>query len=86
VLATQAFDIRIVEREEGWGKPYVKGEDSAILLDLFSPRRPSSADLKAVSQNLMHANLQVTDGVYGILSASDTRERIRALSRKGDRV
>ncbi len=37
-------------------------------------------DLKAVSQNLMHANLSITDGVYGILSADDTRERITRLT------
>jgi site-specific recombinase XerC len=40
------------------------------------------ADLKAVSQNLMHSNLSITDGVYGILSADDTRERIDRLTRK----
>jgi integrase len=37
------------------------------------------ADLKAVSQNLMHANLSITDGVYGILSGTDVQERIGAL-------
>jgi hypothetical protein len=36
-------------------------------------------DLKAVSQNLMHSNLSITDGVYGVLSKSDVRERISAL-------
>jgi len=37
------------------------------------------AALKAVSQNLMHSNLSITDGVYGILSEIDTRERILGL-------
>ena len=32
--------------------------------------------LKAVSQNLMHKNLSVTDGVYGILSDMDVRKQI----------
>jgi hypothetical protein len=40
--------------------------------------------LKAVSQNLMHKNLRITDGVYGILSDTDVRKVIYALSRKMD--
>jgi hypothetical protein len=35
--------------------------------------------LKAVSQNLMHANLSNTDGVYGILSDGDIKKEIHAL-------
>jgi len=35
--------------------------------------------LKAVSQNLMHENLTITDGVYGILSEKDVREQIATL-------
>jgi hypothetical protein len=43
------------------------------------------ADLKAVSQNLMHGNVGVTDGIYAILSDQDRRERIRGLgSEQGD--
>ncbi len=38
-------------------------------------------DLKAISQNLMHANLTVTDGVYGILSDNDVVRRIGALGK-----
>jgi hypothetical protein len=37
------------------------------------------AALKAVSQNLMHSNLSITDGVYGILSQTDLREQIALL-------
>lgn len=37
------------------------------------------ADLKAVSQNLMHANIGITDGIYAILSDQDRRERIKGL-------
>jgi integrase len=37
--------------------------------------------LKAVSQNLMHANLSVTDGVYGILSDFDVKKQISALGK-----
>jgi hypothetical protein len=37
------------------------------------------ADLKAVSMNLMHSNLSVTDGVYGILSSADVGKRIAGL-------
>ncbi len=38
--------------------------------------------LKAVSQNLMHKNLSVTDGVYGVLSDLDAREQIAALGKQ----
>lgn len=41
--------------------------------------------LKAVSQNLMHENLTITDGVYGILSENDVRVQIIGLSRKDSR-
>jgi hypothetical protein len=34
------------------------------------------ADLKAVSQNLMHSNLSITNGGYGILSSQDVGEKI----------
>lgn len=34
---------------------------------------------KAVSKNLMHANLSITDGVYGILSESDVKDQIVSL-------
>ena len=37
------------------------------------------ADLKAASQNLMHSDLKVTDGVYGVLSSDDVAERIAGL-------
>ena len=37
------------------------------------------ATLKAVSQNLMHQNLSVTDGVYGILSVGDVSREISQL-------
>lgn len=37
------------------------------------------AALKAVSQNLMHSNLSITDGVYGILSDNDIQKQIASL-------
>ena len=37
------------------------------------------ADFKAVSQNLMHGSLSITDRVYGVLQGDDIRARIRAL-------
>ena len=40
------------------------------------------ADLKAVSQNLMHADLKITDGVYGILSNDDVDIRIANLGKR----
>jgi uncharacterized protein (DUF362 family) len=39
------------------------------------------AALKAVSQNLMHSNISITDGVYGILANNDVRGQIIALGR-----
>ena len=35
--------------------------------------------LKAVSQNLMHENLTITDGTYGVLSENDVRNQITEL-------
>ncbi len=40
-------------------------------------------DLKAVSQNLMHANIGITDGIYAILSTEDMQERIASLGKSG---
>jgi integrase len=40
------------------------------------------ADLKAVSMNLMHSNISITGGVYGILSAADVGRRIAGLGEK----
>jgi site-specific recombinase XerD len=37
------------------------------------------SELKAVSQNLMHSNLSITDGVYGILSREDRHDYITKL-------
>jgi integrase len=42
----------------------------------------SVADLKAVSQNLMHRSLFTTDEIYGTLTESDTRERVVNLAKK----
>lgn len=40
------------------------------------------ADLKAVSQNLMHSNLSTTDGVYGALSGQAVGDKITNLGNK----
>ena len=37
--------------------------------------------LKAISQNLMHSNISITDGVYGNLADGDIQEQILALGR-----
>ena len=42
-------------------------------------------DSKAVSQNLMHSNLSITDGVYGILSSQDVGEAIKNLGEKASK-
>ena len=38
--------------------------------------------LKAVSQILMHENLTITDGVYGILSETDIKNQIAELGQR----
>lgn len=38
------------------------------------------AELKAVSQNLMHSSIQITDGIYGNLSGDDTRRILGGLA------
>jgi hypothetical protein len=40
--------------------------------------------LKAISQNLMHKNLSITDGVYGVLSDKDVRNKIVYLGKDID--
>lgn len=37
------------------------------------------SDLKAISQNLMHSNIGITDGIYAILSSEDMQEKISRL-------
>ncbi len=41
------------------------------------------ADLKTISQNLMHSSLAVTDGVYGVLSGDDVAQMIAGLVQSG---
>ena len=44
-------------------------------------RTKDIAGLKAVSQNLMHSNLSITDGVYGVLSENNVKEQIKILGK-----
>jgi len=39
--------------------------------------------LKAVSQNLIHENVSITDGIYGVFSQNNVRKQILAL---GDNI
>lgn len=41
------------------------------------------ADFKAVSMNLMHSNMSITDGIYSILSEQDVSSRISSLGNSG---
>jgi integrase len=46
-------------------------------------------EFKAVSMNLMHANMGITDGVYGMLSATDVktvRERLGQTTQEADPI
>ncbi len=40
----------------------------------------SIAELKAVSQNLMHSSIEITDGVYGNLTNEDARNILATLT------
>jgi site-specific recombinase XerD len=44
-------------------------------------RARTVAELKAVSQNLMHADLTITNGVYGVLTDNDLQHTIASLGR-----
>lgn len=57
------------------------GVEDANIVDPLT-RSEDVSVLKAVCQNLMHANLSVTDGVYGILSETDVREQINTLGNR----
>jgi hypothetical protein len=39
------------------------------------------ADYKAVSMNLMHKDIRITDGIYAPLLGDEVRERVARLSR-----
>jgi hypothetical protein len=38
------------------------------------------ADYKAVSMNLMHGDIRVTDGIYAPLASNDVQQRITGLT------
>jgi site-specific recombinase XerD len=40
------------------------------------------AELKAISQNLMHSSISTTDSIYGILSKNDIKEQIEKISKR----
>ena len=42
------------------------------------------SQLKAISQNLMHENISITDGIYGGLSDADIKEQITSLTCEND--
>ena len=42
------------------------------------------ADFKAISMNLMHENMRITDGIYAILSEQDVSERISTLGKTSE--
>ncbi len=49
-------------------------------------RAQDMADLKAISQNLMHQNLSTTEGIYGGLPSDDLGNRIGSLMHQGQSV
>ena len=55
-----------------------------VTLFMLSSRQKDIAALKAISQNLMHSNLSITDGVYAILSDLDVKNQIQSLGKNQD--
>jgi len=49
-------------------------------------RAHDMADLKAISQNLMHQNLTTTEGIYGGLPGDELGNRIESLTHQGQSV
>ena len=47
---------------------------------MYGPFNPH----KAISMNLMHENMSITDGIYAILSEQDISERISALGKESE--
>ncbi|MBN1182212.1 MAG: tyrosine-type recombinase/integrase [Bacteroidales bacterium] len=45
----------------------------------FMQRAKDLGDFKAISQNMMHSNLSITDGIYGMFSGEDIKKRITGL-------
>jgi integrase len=43
-------------------------------------------ELKAISQNLMHSSISITDGIYGNLQYEDMKETIAAMGRNADQL
>ena len=43
-------------------------------------RAKDMGEVKAISQNVMHANLGVTDGIYGVMTSDDVHQTIAGLS------
>jgi hypothetical protein len=46
-------------------------------------KNPPNKEDYEVSQNLMHANLSITDGVYGMVSDDDVGVRINGMRQSG---
>ena len=44
------------------------------------------AEYKAVSMNLMHSNIGITDGIYAMLPSEDVKETIRQLGQNADKA
>ncbi len=66
------------------GLPYHSPHKFRHGFAVFSLKQAKDiADFKAISQNLMHSSLSITDGVYGMFSDQDVGARIGALGKNG---
>lgn len=64
------------------GVPYLSSHKLRHGHAVYGLKRARTiAEFKAVSQNLMHANLGITDGIYGVLTPDDVRSTITNLAR-----
>lgn len=70
----------------------IKAWQKKYNLELYSPHKfrhgnavyalrnaKTVAELKAISQNLMHSNLSITDGIYSVLNENDLKSTISRL-------
>ena len=64
------------------GLPIIRHTSLGMIMQYMLLKQANDiGDLKAISQNLMHSDLKITDGIYGILNNMDVKERITSLSK-----
>jgi hypothetical protein len=81
VRARKDLALRLARVGLPYHSPHKLGRATLFML---SCRQKDIAALKAISQNLMHLNLSITDGIYAILSDLDVKNQIQLLGKNQD--